>query len=115
MKRGISATRIVASLVGIDVGLLGIEHGFFEMLQGNVATGSLLINAIGPQAGVAGSEPALTMIPNFLATGAIAIIVSILVIIWSATFVQKKNGGLALILLSILQLLVGGGLAPISL
>lgn len=115
MKRGISATRAVASLIGIDAGLCGIEHGFFEMLQGNVPTGGLLIDAIGPQAGVAGSEPALTIIPNFLVTGVVAIIVSFIVIIWAAAFVQRKNGGVVLILLSILQLFVGGGLAPIGL
>ena len=44
-----SATRIVASTVGMYGGLLGVEHGIGETLQGNVAPDSLLINAIGPQ------------------------------------------------------------------
>ncbi len=114
-KLSISATRIVASTVGVYAGLLGIEHGFFETLQGNVVTNGTVINAIGPQAGVGGSEPALTIIPTFFATGVIAIIVSIIVIIWAAAFLQRRYAGLILILLSIVQLLVGGGLAPIFL
>ena len=44
------ATRAVVSIVGVYGGLLGMEHGFFETLQGNVAPGRILINAIGPQA-----------------------------------------------------------------
>jgi hypothetical protein len=30
-----SATRVVASTLGVLVGLAGIDHGFFEVLQGN--------------------------------------------------------------------------------
>ena len=54
--------------------------------------------------------PAMTIIPNFFVTGVLAIIVSLIVILWAAVFVQRKNGGLVLILLSIIQLLVGGGI-----
>jgi len=116
LKREISATRIVASTVGAFAGLLGVEHGFFETLQGNVATSGLVIDAIGHQANSVfqGSEPALTIIPNFFVTGVLAIIVSLIVIIWAAAFVERKNGGLVLILLSIIQFLVGGGVAPLS-
>jgi len=45
----------------------------------------------------------------------VAIIVSFVIVIWAAAFLGRRNGGLILILLSIMQLLVGGGLAPISL
>ena len=45
-----SATRRVASTVGVFAGLLGLEHGIGETLQGNGAPGSVLINAIGPHA-----------------------------------------------------------------
>lgn len=34
--KNIGATKAVASTFGVLVGLAGIEHGFFEMLQGNV-------------------------------------------------------------------------------
>lgn len=55
----------------------------------------------------------MTIIPSFLASGVLAITVSSIVMIWAVAFVQRKNGGKVLILLSIIQLLVGGGLAPI--
>ncbi len=43
MKWGISATRVVVSAAGVDCRLLGIEHGLLETLQGNVATGAILV------------------------------------------------------------------------
>jgi hypothetical protein len=39
--------------------------------------------------------------------------ISLVVMVWSTLFVQRRNGGVILILLSILQVLLGGGLAPI--
>ncbi len=54
----------------------------------------------------------MTLIQNFLITGIFAILVSLVVVAWAAMFVQRKNGGLTLILLSILMLLVGGGFVP---
>ena len=54
----------------------------------------------------------MTLIPNFLITGILAVVVSLVVMAWAAMFVQRKNGGLTLMLLSILLLLVGGGFIP---
>jgi len=112
-----SATRIVASTLGVYGGLLGLEHGYFETLQGGVAPNGIMMSAIGPpcQASTAwhGCEPAMTIIPNFFVTGVLAVIVSLIVVIGAAAFVQRKYGGLALILLSLIQLLVGGGFIPI--
>jgi hypothetical protein len=51
---------------------------------------------------------AITLIPNFLVTGILAIIVSGLVIIWSVKFVEKKYGVVILFGLCISQVLVGG-------
>lgn len=117
LKWGINARRAVASILGIYGGFYGVEHGYFETLQGNVAPSSMLINAIGPpcqpNAQWYGCERAITVIPNFFATGVLAIIVSLTVMIWAAAFVQRKNGGVVLILLSTIQLLVGGGIGPI--
>lgn len=115
IHRNISATRIIASTLGVFGGLMSMEHGFFETLQGNHAPNSIIIDAIGHQAnGVfQGSEPALTIIPNFLVTGILAIIVSPIVMVWAAKFIQRKNGVLFLILLSTILFLIGGGLAPL--
>jgi hypothetical protein len=42
-----SATRVVASIFGVFAGLLGLEHGYFETLQGNGAPSGIMISAIG--------------------------------------------------------------------
>jgi hypothetical protein len=112
-----SATRSVASWFGAFAGLLGIEHGLFETLQGNVAPGNIMIHAFGPpcqpdQAWHA-CEPAMTIIPNLFVTGIIAIIVSCIVVVWAMAFISRKDGGPVLMLLAVLQLLVGGGFIPI--
>lgn len=46
--RRISAARVVATAFGIGAGPLGLEHGCFEMLQGNAAPSGLVISAFGP-------------------------------------------------------------------
>ena len=108
------ATRVVASTLGILAGLLGLLHGLYETLQGNVAPSGISILAMGPpcQSNRVWHScfPAVTIIPNFFVTGVLAIIVSLIVTLWAAAFVQRKYGGLVLILLSIIQFLVGGGI-----
>jgi hypothetical protein len=105
---------VVASTLGVITGLYGVEHGYFETLQGSVAPSSIVISAVSPPClpYPLGCEPAMTMIPNFFVMGVLAIVFSLAVIIWAAAFVQRKNGGVVLILLSIIMLLVGGGLFP---
>ena len=116
--RNISAIGTMTSILGVICGLSGFEHGFFEMLQGNIVPESQMINAIGEanRFWQYGTEPAFTIIPNFFITGILAMIVSLLVILWSVRFVQRhKYGGLIFILLSILQFLVGGGIPQVGL
>lgn len=111
--RRISATRIVASTLGVAAGLLGLEHGWFETLQGNVAPDSVVINAIGPPCERAtawhGCEPALTIVPSFLVTGVLAMVAAAAVLVWAAAFVQRKRGGIVLLVLTTVLFLVGGG------
>ena len=47
-KRNINATRLVVSSLGSLGGLISIEHGIFETVQGNIPTSGLIINAIAP-------------------------------------------------------------------
>ena len=112
-KRNINATRLVVSSLGSLGGLISIEHGIFETVQGNIPTSGLIINAIAPGHWYweEGGELAMTIIPNFLITGIVAIIIGIAVIIWSIKFVQKKYGALGLFTLTVLTLLFGGGIA----
>ncbi|MCK4885621.1 hypothetical protein KAS24_06060 [Candidatus Bathyarchaeota archaeon] len=109
--RILSKTRVAASAIGIFGGLGGASHGPGEMLQGNIAPNGLVIEAW-PELTVLAGEPAMTIIPSFLVTGVLTVIFGLLVAVWAAKFVQRKNGGLVLIFLSIIMLLVGGGLFP---
>jgi hypothetical protein len=114
--RTIRSRRAMASVYGVYAGLIGIEHGYFETQHGSVATGGTQIMAVLPP-GLPfpfGHEPAMTIIPNFLVTGLLAMLVGLLVAIWSGWFIQRKGGGILLSLLSVVFLLVGGGYAPIS-
>jgi len=112
-KQDINATRLEVSSLGTLGGLISIEHGIFETLQGNTTTSGIIINAIAPGHWYwkEGGELAMTIIPNFLITGIVAIIIGIVVIIWSIKFVQGKYGALGLFILTILTLLFGGGIA----
>src|SRR5574341_509333 len=109
------ATRITVATLGTIFGISGMNHGFFEILQGNVPTGGLFISAIGEAQKMwpHGNELAFTLIPNFLMTGIAAMIIGLAIIIWSLGFVHKKNGPVVFILLFILLLMVGGGVAQI--
>ncbi|MHA1958606.1 MAG: hypothetical protein ACW99U_00085 [Candidatus Thorarchaeota archaeon] len=112
-----SAARAVASVYGILVGLASIEHGIFEMLQGDVAPDGFFIDAIGDayRFWPGAMEYAVTIVPNFLLTGILAIVFGTLVIVWSAKFVQRKYGATVFLLLALSAFLVGGGFAPIFL
>ena len=109
------ATRTVSSTLGVLVGLAGIDHGIFEILQGNTPTNDIMIAAIGPAQKFweYGEETALTIFPNFLETGILAVIFGILVMIWSIKFIDKKYGAGILFLLGVALFLFGGGFAPI--
>jgi hypothetical protein len=107
----VSKTRVAASALGIFAGLGGASHGPGEILQGNMAPSGLVIEAW-PELTALQGEPAMTIIPSFLITGILTVIFGLIVAVWAAKFVQRKNGGIMLILLSIIMLLVGGGLFP---
>jgi hypothetical protein len=109
------ATKTLASTFGVLIGLAGIQHGIFEILQGNIATNDFMIDAIGPEQRLweYATETALTIIPNFLITGILAVIFGLLVTICAWLFIEKKYGAWIFELLSLILWLVGGGFAPI--
>ena len=111
-----SASRVNVIALGILTGLAGMEHGFFEILQGSVAPSGVVIEAIGPahRFWELGTEIALTIVPNFLVTGILAMTIGLAIIIWSSAFVQKKYGAHVLAILTTMLLLFGGGFAPIG-
>lgn len=109
-----NATRVTVATFGALAGLAGIEHGVGEILQGNTAPDGITIVSWPDSAlfRIVGGEPAMTIVPNFLLTGILAIVVSLIFLVWATLFVQRVHGGLVLILLSLVLLLVGGGFGP---
>jgi hypothetical protein len=109
-----TATRVAVSTLGVIIGVAGIEHGIGEALQGNVAPDGIVFLSW-PESDafrILGGEPALTVVPNLLVTGILAIVISLAFLVWVTTFVERPHGGLVLLLLSAAMLLFGGGVAP---
>jgi len=109
-----SATCIMTSTFGALMGLAGIEHGIGETLQGSTVPKGMMI-ASWPESAffsTLAGEPAMTIIPNLLVTGILAILLSLALLVWATLFVQRKNGALVMILISTGMLLAGGGIFP---
>ena len=109
----LNATRVIATTIGVFFGLFsGVNHGVFEFLQGNKPTNGLVINAIGEahRFWIEGTEPAFTLIPNFMITGIVSMIVGLVIAIWSIWFLPTKHGRAIFLGLFILSFLVGGGI-----
>lgn len=110
------ATRVTATTLGILTGIAGMEHSVFEILQGSVAPSGAVIEAIGPghRFWELGTEPAFTIVPNFLVTGILAMTLGLAIVIWSSMFVHSKYGAPVLAFLTVALFLFGGGFAPIG-
>ena len=70
-----SATRLLVSTFGGLVAIAGIEHGIGEVLQGSTPPSSVVILSwpgAAPFEALVG-EPAMTLVPNLLATGLLAL------------------------------------------
>ena len=112
--RGGPATRRTVSILGAVVALAGVEHGIGEILQGRVTPQGLVILSW-PNSDafrILGGEPAMTILPNLLVTGVLAIVVSLLFLAWATLFIERPHGGFVLMVLSVVLLLVGGGIGP---
>jgi hypothetical protein len=113
----LNATRVTATVIGVFFGLFsGINHGLFELLQGNTPTNGLFIHAIGEAQRFwpLGTEDAFTLIPNFMFTGIASMIVGLAIIIWSLWFLPGKHGSTVFLWLFILSFLVGGGIGQVA-
>ena len=109
-----SATQITVTTFGIIMGLAGLEHGLGEILQGNATPPGIMFPSWpnSPFFSTMRGEPAMSIIPNFIVTGSLACLVSLIYLVWAARFVERKHAGQMLILLAIIMLLVGGGIFP---
>jgi hypothetical protein len=102
------------SVFGGLAALAGLEHGIGEALQGSVPPAGLMFPSWPDAAffrSVAG-EPAMSVVPNLLASGVLSILVSLVFLVWTVAFPQRKACGPLLLLLSVVLLLVGGGFGP---
>lgn len=111
-----TATKLVSTWLGVVAGIAGLEHGWFEFLQGNTRPPSLAFPSWGPPCVPEeiwhACEPAMSILPNFLITGILAMLLSLALIIWAGWFVQRKHGGWVQMAISVLLLLFGGGFFP---
>ena len=105
------ATRTIVSTISVILAIAGLDHGIFEILQGNKPTPGLIIQAIGPEMSLWGTEEAFTIVPNFLVTGLLAVALSLALIVWSVWFVHTRHGATVLGLLFAGLFLFGGGIA----
>jgi hypothetical protein len=103
--------KIAAITIGVFAGLGGATHGPGEILLGNVAPSELVFKAW-PGLSALGGEPAMSVVPNFIVTGVLTILVGVLIALWAGKFVERRMGGLMLALLSVVLQLVGGGIVP---
>jgi hypothetical protein len=107
-------TRTTIAVLGLIVGMAGLEHGIGEVLQGNAPPPAVVIRSWPdtPAFDILGGEPAMTLVPNLLASGVLSILVALALMAWVTLFIDSKHGALVLILLSLVLLLVGGGFGP---
>lgn len=112
LNRGAWLTTVV---LGVALAISGLHHGFFETLQGNQPTPGLFIESIGPEhvRWEYGTDGAMTLIPNFLATGIAAMVVSIAIIVWSLFYLRRPRGPTGFLALFVLLTLVGGGIGHV--
>jgi hypothetical protein len=105
------ATKIIVSTISIILTIAGLAHGIPEVLQGNAPTEGLIIQAIGPEMNLWGTEEAFTLLPTYLLTGLAAVSLSLALIVWSLRLLHTKHGATVLGLLFVGLFLFGGGIA----
>lgn len=127
-KKHRSALEWMTRGLGILVGFFSFEHGLLEALQGNTVPVKgpvgfdikllgfgYVIDAIGQdwKFWPGASEPAFTIVPNYLITGISAMVVGIIVVLWVLFMMNSKFGVPGFAGLTVLLFLFGGGFAPI--
>jgi hypothetical protein len=105
---------LTVSAAGFLIGVAGLQHGVGEIAQGNVRAESLaILSWKGSDAyRILAGEPALTIVPNLLVTGVLAVAFSLAYLVWITAFVEHRRSGLILALLSLGMLLFGAGFSP---
>jgi hypothetical protein len=115
-RNPLNAIRVITATIGVLFGFSVMNHGFFEVLQGNTPTNGIVIPAIGEAQRFwpLGTEEAFTIIPNFLVSGVLSMVLGFIVIIWSLRFIHTKHGPTVFVLLFTLLFLFGGGIGQVA-
>src|SRR5512145_69097 len=108
------ATTILSLTLGILAGIMGIEHGIGEVLEGNRPTEGVFILSWPDSAffEIMAGEPAMTIIPNYFVTGLLAIIFSGAFLIVLVKSGHDRKAPMILLALLVLMLLFGAGFGP---
>jgi hypothetical protein len=114
--RNVNAIHVIGSTIGVLFGLSGINHGFFEFLQGNAPTDGLVIHAIGEaqRYWLHGTEDAFTVVPNFMISGILSMFIGVLIVVWSVRYLRSRHGTTVFLILFILLFLTGGGIGQLA-
>ena len=105
-SKGFMPVGAMASAFGAIAGLANMAYGFAEASQGHARPVAVFFTLNG--------QPALTVIPDMLLTGLIGMALSLVYAAWALFFVQRRRGGLVMILLACAQIPFGAGLVRIS-
>lgn len=109
-----SAVRATVSVFGVVAAVAGFEHGVGAILQGNVPPAGIFFESWPntPAYEILSGEPAMTVVPNLLASGVLTVLLSTILAVWSIASIDSPRGGPGILVLSALLLLVGGGFGP---
>ena len=108
------STRTLYLTLGIIFGVMGIVHGLGEVLQGYQPTEGIFIQSWpnSPFFEIMNGEPAMTIVPNLLITGLLAILFSCVFLVMIAKSTHKRSSRITLFLLLIAMLLTGACFGP---
>jgi hypothetical protein len=108
------ATTTMFLTLGILSGIMGIEHGIGEVLEGYRPTNGIFILSWPDSMffEIMAGEPAMTLIPNYLVTGLLAIFFSAAFLIVLVKSGLDKKALMIPLALLVLMLLFGGGFGP---
>jgi hypothetical protein len=98
-----SASRVLVLILGVLGGLGGMVHGLAEVRKGNTGTEGHVLASVG----------AVTLIPNYLATGIVALALGAAAVIWTVGFAHRKHGPVVFLALFVALFLAGGGVAQV--
>lgn len=104
---------VTVSTMSVFLALAGLlNHGIFEIRQGNTPTNGFFVEAISKadRFWIYGTEGAFTIVPNFLVTGIIVVAISLAIIVFAIKYLYVPNGARILLTLFVLLTLFGGGI-----